>query len=506
MKKLFLISEEEKERILNMHQSASQKQYLKENKSNIFEEESLITEGNPILRFFKRLGTKKDGTKVKVDLNPRVLEKVKESFISQFEENIDGDDLLYLVRKRGEGDELLLFPQYELKKVRIDDDFIKNAIEGKYPEMNNLMKKTDYDKVDGYDGMIFTLENGKFKKGAKDFDKSTIKLTTKDFSDIMKKIKTSENWRKAKNIGLVIPIGGVSLFTLGLLYYWWDNISLGLIKLINAPFSAGKGLGEMIEKNFPGQVDPWVIEQCKKSTSVSMPGLDKNWINETLNKAKESNFIKIKMSNLSVDGIGVINSIWENMGNKNCFWQELLTKMGYKEFFNNVLTPININVKKEAQLADGILNGTNHLDLLDKSSDFPNKELNKSEIEKFKNNCPCVFLLGAGSNLKAFKLASNDPNNYKILFQDGEKIYSNVCHEYDFDLFDKRWKAFLDMASKDAEIKKMKKLTDIKKLSFSFEEHRDTRDKIEEEWKDTFNELYSPIGDDICPTILKKLG
>ena len=469
MKKLFLISEEERERILNMHQSASQKQYLKENKSNIFEEESLITEANPILRFFKRLGTKKDGTKVKVNLTPRVLEKVKEAFMTQFKANIDGDDLLYLVRKKGDDYDLLLFPQYELKKTRIDDDFIKNAIEGKYPEMDNLMKKTDYDKVYGYDGMIFTLENGKFKKGGKDFVKPTEKLTTKDFSDIMKKIKTSENWRKAKNIGLALPIGGVSLFTLGLLYNWWDNIALGLIRLIDAPFSAGKELAKVIEKAYPSQVDTWVKAQCGKTSSVSIPNLNENWINEVLNKATDPKFVNIKMTSLDLDGIGVINSVWEStMKKKNCFWNELLTKMGYEEFFTNVLTPINIKAKKEAQIVEAILKGTNHLELLNNNSEFPNKELNQSEIEKFKTNCPCVFLLGGGEDLKVFKMASNDPNKYKILFQDGEKIYSNVCHEYDFDLFDKRWKAFLDMASKDAEIKKMKKLTDIKKLSFSF--------------------------------------
>ena len=36
MKKLYFLNEEEKERILNMHRNASQKHYLRENKSKIF--------------------------------------------------------------------------------------------------------------------------------------------------------------------------------------------------------------------------------------------------------------------------------------------------------------------------------------------------------------------------------------------------------------------------------------------------------------------------------------
>jgi len=47
MKKLYYLNEEEKERILNMHRNASQKHYLRENKSKIFEERDLILESTP---------------------------------------------------------------------------------------------------------------------------------------------------------------------------------------------------------------------------------------------------------------------------------------------------------------------------------------------------------------------------------------------------------------------------------------------------------------------------
>lgn len=93
MKKLYFLNEEEKERILNMHRNASQKHYLRENKSKIFEERDLILESRPpswlrkkfgeiiawIMKPFKGRGGSPDQKRADVVIGKRTQEVINEA-------------------------------------------------------------------------------------------------------------------------------------------------------------------------------------------------------------------------------------------------------------------------------------------------------------------------------------------------------------------------------------------------------------------------------------------
>ena len=453
MKKLYFLNEEEKNRILNMHKDASKKQYLTENKSQVFESRELLTE-NPIkgLRnIFNRVAdwfSGKNKTGKKINLTPNLIDSIKQKMKIKLKDFMTDQDMIITLvpdqqTPRGiDGTEF-----YDVKLINFDEGLdwekiMKDLEDGKKetPEpLKIVMKKIDYEKLGK--PKLLNYKDGKFTKVGKNKKIKTEPKQSLLYSSVAELKKDLEHnakiWRRVRRM---LGVGAIYLFYETIL--WGIGYAAGFgstkikEKLKGGYDASGGGLSTGLGTTKDTQ--EWIKEMCGKENDELVdvgewPEIVKN-INSFKDYTKLKEYIENKIDGL--DDIVLLNRNYQTSNPGKCLWSVLYEKLGQSDFKTNVEDPIKQALLKEEQEIKSFLKGKQVIKSINLLKDrFPNDQLNKEIIEKFSQNCPCIFVeMVAEAIPHKIDYGGGD---YDILIQIDDYIYSNTCHKMKYNDYQK---------------------------------------------------------------------